>query len=302
MHSVIGAVVFAAFVVGCLLGASGKGQNQKEKTENSDAQHNATTKKYNISYWRQYIHSYCSHYKRNRNENRHHRNPNVAWTRRTFWVVFFYTAATFVLLIVNYLVVDAAREQATLMRGQLEVAKKTLVMSQRPWLYAKGSINFVNGTANYETLNVEIENNGNTIAADVIIITRYMSQYDYGAYAGGQARSKDIPCVESDLNHRPPTKTVAIVPKGHENIPFFARNDDDEFRRLASQFHYSIPYMAGCIKYNWPISDDEFHTKFTVKVVIKSKETGNVVVAPPPKPFNLYNIIPIGEIIYVDAD
>ena len=40
MHSVIGAVIFVAFIVGCLLGASGKGKNQKEQTDNSDTQHN----------------------------------------------------------------------------------------------------------------------------------------------------------------------------------------------------------------------------------------------------------------------
>jgi hypothetical protein len=98
MHSVIGAVIFAAFIVGCLLGSSGKRQNPQEKTDNSGAQHKAADKKNNIAYWRQYIHSHFSHYKRTRNENRHHHNPNISWTRRTFLVIFFYTAATFALL------------------------------------------------------------------------------------------------------------------------------------------------------------------------------------------------------------
>jgi hypothetical protein len=110
MHSVIGAVVFAAFVVGCLLGASGKREYQKEKTDYGNSKKDGSIKKQYITHWRQYIHSYLTHYKRNRSETRHHRNPNIVWSRRTFWVVFFYTAVTFALLVVNWQIAGTAKD------------------------------------------------------------------------------------------------------------------------------------------------------------------------------------------------
>jgi hypothetical protein len=110
MHSVIGAVIFSAFILGCLLGASGKRQNPTEETAYSDAEHDAATQKDKIPRWRRYIHSYFTHYKRNRSETRHHRNPNIVWSRRTFWVVFFYTAVTFALLVVNWQIAGTAKD------------------------------------------------------------------------------------------------------------------------------------------------------------------------------------------------
>jgi len=306
VHSVIGAVIFVAFIVGCLLGASGKGKNQKEQTDNSDTQHNGAGEKYSIAYWRQYIHSRFSHYKRNRTENRHYRNPNIAWARRAFWVVFFYTAATFVLLFVNYLVVNAAREQARLMRDQLEVAQKTLVMSQRPWLYVKGNINFVMGTADNETLNAEIENNGNVIATDVIIISGYISQRIFGGYVFNQVNGKDISCIDSALTTFFPRRTVAIVPKSFESVEIIIKSGPEKSMEIAPQFHGSAPYLVGCIKYNWPITKGEFHTKFVVRVEIIDQRTGEMVFVPPFPASDLslhnYKIIPAGQINYVDAD
>ena len=65
-------------------------------------------KKQYISQWRKYLYYCVAHYRRNRNENRQHRNPSIIWARRTFWVVLFYTAATFALLIVNWRVARIA--------------------------------------------------------------------------------------------------------------------------------------------------------------------------------------------------
>jgi hypothetical protein len=110
MHSVLGAVIFSAFFLGCLLGASRKRQNPTEETAYGSGDHDATTKKDKIPRWRRYIHSYLTHYKRNRSETRHHRNPNIVWSQRTFWVVFFYTAVTLALLVVNWQVSGTAKD------------------------------------------------------------------------------------------------------------------------------------------------------------------------------------------------
>jgi hypothetical protein len=55
------------------------------------------------------------------------------------------------------------------------------------------------GTADSETLNAEIENNGNVIATDVIIITEYISQRNVSegyVYVFNQVKGKDISCFD----------------------------------------------------------------------------------------------------------
>jgi hypothetical protein len=110
VNSVIGAVIFSAFILGCLLGASGKWHTPDEEAPYRNAEDDAASKVNDITRWRRYIHSYLTDYKRNRSESRHHRNPNIIWSRRTFWVVFFYTAVTFALLVVNWRIAGTAKD------------------------------------------------------------------------------------------------------------------------------------------------------------------------------------------------
>jgi hypothetical protein len=58
------------------------------------------------------------------------------------------------------------------------------------------------------------------------------------------------------------------VPKAHENIEIITKSNVEEFNKITMQTHGYAPYLVGCIKYNWPITKGEFHTKFVVRVEI----------------------------------
>ena len=120
MNSAIGAVIFAAFVLGCLVGASVNRQHEEEVTDYGEPKREAPSKKEKVPNWRRYIQSHLTHYKRNRYETRHHGNPNILWNRRTFWAVFFYTGITFALLVVNFRAADTAKDtEKRQLRGYL---------------------------------------------------------------------------------------------------------------------------------------------------------------------------------------
>jgi hypothetical protein len=58
VRSVIGAVIFAAFILGCMVGASRKSQDEEKNTDYGDTEQNRPAKIDNVTHWRQYIYCY----------------------------------------------------------------------------------------------------------------------------------------------------------------------------------------------------------------------------------------------------
>ncbi len=194
-----------------------------------------------------------------------------------------------------------ASKQRNLMRDQSNVMNKTLVMSERPWLYIKGNINFSNVQADKNigfVASADVQNSGNTIATNTVIAAQIKS---VRRTDGFPIHPKDIPCgyptnpLPIFQNLGP---TAAVLPKREQNISFSGSVVANTL--VANPSRRLGPYLVGCIQYKWPGSDQIFDTWFYVAISLVNVR--QAIVAPNVPPLNIVTFRATEDVSYIDAD
>jgi hypothetical protein len=164
---------------------------------------------------------------RTNNEQTPQKKRDRCWERFGFLGLWF---AGFVGIAAICVGTHDASEQRGVMQGQLEIAQKTLVMTERPWLYVNGNIEFV--VLNYRSGNdvtgfrvsTNIKNMGNAIAIDAEVngvVKASRTRPDYVANIDTpNIDTRDIPCGWITPSRGPIREKLAIPPQKDQGLYF----------------------------------------------------------------------------------
>jgi hypothetical protein len=284
---------------------------QKAETERQKATDN--TKQYEIA---RSIYAGVQEYQRYTNEERSRTQGDRFWEKAGVFGLWLAAAVGIAAIWVG---THDASEQRGMMQRQLgemkkagadtrtlaDVSQKTLVMSERPWLYINGNIDVTGGNAEHETFKTDVENTGKALATHVTINANIQLLPLLGEYLRGLGTSlSNISCPQPTDSFPPFShRQRAIPPTKKENIGFDVIVLHNETGHLI-QTNRGGPYLVGCIQYNWPATPQTFHTIFLVAVKVTNQRTGAELGFFPrlEMPLSQYKILPTGEISYHDAD
>jgi len=143
------------------------------------------------------------------------------------------------------------------MSKQLQVAQKTLVISERPWIYLN-NIALVEGN----TYELSIRNSGNSVAVRIKTNGKIVSLPKRGTYTslpnyGATPCARGIGTTTYD--------SVDILANGDGDAGFDAFVNTEELIGPGPQRWLRL-YLIGCIQYKWLTSDDSFQTYFLTEV------------------------------------
>jgi hypothetical protein len=309
--STIGACVVAAFLIGALLGSELLRKRQNPQGNQSHADRldypGGADKQTSIA---TLARAHIAFAKDASSADKRQSSHSERIYRINFWIAFWafaytiFTAAILVFSIVQYGETHRFnKKQKRFMNGQLEVAQKTLVMSERPWLYINGNIDYVqqirNNNRSVITFNMDITNQGNAIATYIETNGIFVSRQNMFGYTT-DFNIKDSPCnVRVDFMGFAREKG-AIPPRRHQQMGF-----DVEFSGNMDVFEIErnrSPFLLGCIQYKWPITNEIFRTYFAVGIRVIDAKTKEMV-----GPYSIPNSLdgglrPVGEISYIDAN
>jgi hypothetical protein len=187
-----------------------------------------------------------------------------------------------------------------------EASQKTLVMSQRPWLYINGNIEFGNFDPYAKTMtafaaSALVQNEGHSIATDIEVNGRIVSRWNIPGSTIPMANfpivTKAIPCSHGSFLGHSLVEQDAIPAQRMQNISFTGEIAPDSLM-ITNRVR---PYLLGCIQYKWPVTDHTFHTWFWVAIGVVDGKTGEVWNSPG-IPEKVRTVRGIGEISYIDAD
>jgi hypothetical protein len=193
-----------------------------------------------------------------------------------------------------------ADQQARIMSGQLAEMHKTLVMSERPWLYIKGNIEFSNinpfesNITGFYASAVVIENRGKAIATNVEIVGEIIAHLPPSRAEPIYSNNVACPKPFIFLGHARLAE-FAIPAQREQNVPFGGKVEPQGPPRT----NRLQPYLLGCIQYKWPASDETFHTRFYLAIGIVEANAGEVWYN---LPEHIKSFRQIEEINYIDAD
>jgi hypothetical protein len=296
MGSVIGAVIVAPFLVGLILGnvLSRKRQNPQANQSHSDKLDYPSDTNHETSI-AALARAHVAFAKDSDTADKHKSAYNKRTYRVNLWTaigVCIYTVFTAVIVCFNV-------AQYWLASGQLEVAQQALVMSQRPWLYIKGDINFI-GPGTFAgptriTLSANIQNVGNAIATDVEMNGKIGSRATRGLSLHNPIDVNNIPC-KLPQDTLGVTQTVAVAPKRYQLNPFIVTYTD---LISLTKSREGFPYLFGCIKYNWPFTREIFKTYFSAPIDVIDPKTNKSYGMQVPE--SIDGGITVGKVTYIDA-
>jgi hypothetical protein len=192
------------------------------------------------------------------------------------------------------------------LKGQADIANQTLVMAQRPWLYVKGNVKYTPwGRVATEFLEAVVTNRGNAIGTNVSIVAEYRTLARELRLGSGNMKfdPSTVNCIP-DLRREPSViyrRFVAIPPQQEQTVRFIVIVTEDEFVKLVPT-RMNAPYLVGCIRYDWPFTENIFDTYFQLQVTFIDVATGNQAFERIDKPQSAYRVQQVGEIEYLHAD
>lgn len=183
---------------------------------------------------------------------------------------------------------------------QRDVLQKTLVMSERPWLYPNGRLVTVStvGTPIAARFTGPLINLGKAIATKIQASGHFVIRTQAIGVPETQIDYRTIPCSVKNAPFGPPAQQIAIPPGKEGNIFIDIKQPGKIGDLLPGK--YNRPFLLGCIQYRWPFTDEIFHTYFYVEINIMDQDTGQPAYFEFPKDFG--GLRAAGDITYIHAD